>query len=136
MLRFRLGRIPVEVHPSHWLVAAFLAYSFLPGAVGNGGLADPRFLTLLLAGMAVVFVSLLVHELGHAVAGLAFGYRPSIQLVWFGGLTRSNTNGPILWWRELLLTAAGPAFGFLLYALALLASPFASGRTLAVFAVQ
>lgn len=115
MLRFRLGRIPVEVHASHLLVAALIAYSFVGDGGDAGLLAGPQLLPLLLAGMGVVFVSLMVHELGHALVALAFGYRPQIQLVWLGGYTRSNAPGPIAWWRDVLLTAAGPFFGFLLY---------------------
>ena len=111
MLRFRLGRIPVEVHFSHFAIAGFLAWSYLPG---SRDLGDPRTAVLLVAGMAVVFVSLLVHELGHALVSLAFGYQPTVQLAWFGGLTRPNATTPIPWGRDLLLTAAGPLFGFLL----------------------
>lgn len=115
MLRFRLGRIPVEVHTSHWLIAALIAYTFLPMGDGGGALGGQQLLPLLLVGMAVVFISLLVHEMGHALVALAFGYRPSIQLVMLGGLTQPNAPGPIAWWRDVLLTAAGPLFGFLLY---------------------
>lgn len=126
MLRFRLGRIPVEVHTSHWVLAVLIAYSFLPASAagGAGALGGQNLLPLLLVGVAVVFVSLLVHELGHALVGLAFGYRPSIQLVMLGGLTQPNAPGPIPWWRDVILTAAGPFFGFLLYIGAKLASPY------------
>src|SRR5690348_8824554 len=118
MLRFRLGRIPVEVHPSHLIVAAFIAWSFVSGAQLSDGssLASSQMVGLMLAGIAVVFLSLLVHELGHALAALAFGYEPQIQLMWLGGNTRPNAPGPIVWWRDVLLTAAGPLFGFALFA--------------------
>jgi Zn-dependent protease len=115
MLRFRLGRIPVEVHPSHLLVAAFLAYSFVPQGP-NGPLASgSTLLSLVIAGAIVVFVSILVHELGHALVAVAYGYRPQIQLAWLGGNTRPNATGPIPWHRDVLLTLAGPLAGFLLY---------------------
>ncbi len=67
--------------------------------------------------VAIIFVSVLVHELGHALVSLAFRYRPSIQLVALGGLTQPNAPGPIPWNREVLVTLAGPlvgaSFGFL-----------------------
>lgn len=116
MLRFRLGRIPVEVHPSHWVVALLIAYTFVPVAAGQA------LFPLLLVGIGVIFLSLLVHELGHALVALAFGYRPQIQLAMLGGTTQSNAPGPIAWWRSLILSAAGPLFGLLLYIVSRLVS--------------
>src|SRR5277367_2908019 len=122
MLRFRLGPIPVEVHPSHLLMAI---------AFGSLGLSDrdpsvwPRralashdsfthaatVVAVVAIWVVIVFVSVLVHELGHALVSLAYHYQPSIQLVGLGGLTRPNAPGPIPWHREVLLTAAGPLVG-------------------------
>jgi Zn-dependent protease len=110
MLRFRLGSIPVEVHPSHILVSAALAMTFTGRAERGGG----QMLAYVVGWVVTVFVSVLVHELGHAVVSRAFGYRPSIALVWMGGHTQPNAPGPIPWHRNVLLTAAGPLFGFLL----------------------
>jgi Zn-dependent protease len=64
--------------------------------------------------MFIVFVSVLVHELGHAVASRAFGYQPTITLAWLGGHTQPNAPGPIPWGRDVVLTLAGPLFGLLL----------------------
>lgn len=128
MLRFRLGSIPVEVHPSHLLLSALLGWSSLPAqgspafqswpfaglsgpdAPGFGRAATAHILTWVL----VVFVSVLVHELGHALTGRAFGYRPSISLVWMGGLTQTHAEGRIPWHKDVTLTFAGPLFGLLL----------------------
>lgn len=110
MLRFRLGSIPVEVHPSHILVSAALAMTFTGRTERGAG----QMLAFVLAWVVTVFVSVLVHELGHAVVSRAFGYRPSIELVWMGGNTQPNAPGPIPWHHNVLLTAAGPLFGFLL----------------------
>ena len=115
MLRFRLGRIPVEVHYSHFAIAGFLAWQFLSGFTGGSpDLGQPMVAALLVAGMLVVFVSLLVHELGHALVSLAFGYQPTVQIAWFGGSTQPHAPAPIPWAKDLLLTFAGPLFGFLL----------------------
>ena len=107
MLRFRIWRIPVEVHPSHFLVAALFGYASLDWR-------DTRRATLLLISwVAIVFVSVLLHELGHALAARSFGYRPRIELVWMGGLTHPNAGAPIPWYKDVLLTLAGPVLGLL-----------------------
>ena len=113
MLRFRIGPIPVHVEPGHFLTAAVLglnAFQILPPQ-----LAMPYFISWI----AIVFFSVLIHELGHAVVSLAFGYRPSIRLVWMGGLTQPNAPGPIPWYAETLLTLAGPGFGIAVWLLSL-----------------
>jgi Zn-dependent protease len=67
-----------------------------------------------LSWMFIVFVSVLVHELGHAVVSRAFGYQPTITLAWMGGHTHPNAPGPIPWHKDVVLTLAGPLFGLLL----------------------
>ena len=107
MLRFRIGRIPVEVHPGHFLFAAVLGYQGM-------NWRDPRTAVLyLISWIAIVFFSVLLHEMGHALASLFFGYRPGVQLVWTGGLTHPNAGGAIPWHRDVLLTLAGPSVGLL-----------------------
>ncbi|ATB50383.1 M50 family metallopeptidase [Corallococcus macrosporus] len=125
MFRFRLGSIPVEVHPSHLLVSGMLAWSSVPAAQ-NGwpfrmvdgaptlGHAS-AMVVYILSWMLIVFVSVLIHEMGHALASRLFGYRPSIALVWMGGHTLpTDAPGPLPWKRDLLITAAGPFFGLML----------------------
>jgi Zn-dependent protease len=108
MLRFRIWRIPVEVHPGHFLVAALLGYQ------GLDWQRDSRRATLLLLSwIAIVFFSVLLHELGHALAFRAFGYRPRIELVWTGGLTHPNAGAPLPWHKDVLATLAGPVLGLL-----------------------
>jgi Zn-dependent protease len=71
--------------------------------------------------VAIVFVSILVHELGHAVVGRAFGAEPSIVLHGFGGEThlgQIRLSRP----RHALMSAAGPFAGFALAALVSLAT--------------
>jgi len=64
----------VTVLPSFFLVAAVL----------GGMTADLRTLVV---WVAVVFVSVLLHELGHSAMGLAFGLEPSVLLHGMGGTT-------------------------------------------------
>ncbi len=75
--QFRLLGIPIRIEPLFWLVAVLLGYQ----------LGDAR---LVIMWVAVVLVSVLVHELGHAVALKAFGQRSAIVLHGFGGLTFSQ----------------------------------------------
>ena len=111
MLAFRIGSIPVQVRPTHLLIGAFIAWTWVP-AVRTGELH--LALLGLLGGMFVVFVSILVHELGHATVARLYGYQPEIVIEWFGGHTQPNAPGPIPWVKDVLLTFAGPLFGFLL----------------------
>lgn len=100
-LRFKLGSIPVEIQPWFWLMAAVL----------GGNMLGPRILIWIL----VVFVSVLVHELGHALAVLAFGGRARILLYSFGGLTFPSRR--FSKWKDIAMSVAGPGAGFLLAAL-------------------
>ncbi len=66
------------------------------------------------AWIAIVFVSILIHELGHALTARSFGAEVAIELNGIGGLTRwsipSNSLGP---GRRALVAAAGSAVGVL-----------------------
>ncbi len=125
MLRFRLGSIPIDVHFSHfamsgliaWLTADWLQFGGWPGeAVRHPADAEAKltYAGVVALWMLIVFVSVLVHELGHALVAKTFGYRPSIQLVGLGGLTNPNANETIPWHRDVLLTLAGPLSGLAL----------------------
>ena len=70
----------------------------------------------------MVFVSVLVHELGHAVAFRAFGYTSTVQLIMFGGVTTPATDAPLSWGKDVVTTLAGPLFGVSLGFLCLWAS--------------
>src|SRR5436309_2919858 len=101
-LRFRLLGVPVTVHPLFWLGAVVL------------GIDIARRLDLLLIWVACVFVGVLVHEMGHALAARAFGSGEArIWLLMFGGLAM---GGGRLWarWQRIAFSLAGPAAGFLL----------------------
>jgi len=106
---FRLAGFPVRVHPLFWLMA------FLIGAGGGERLA-------LVIWMAAVFVSILVHELGHAFTMRYFGQDARVVLYMMGGLAIPESSpwrassgrrvrGPL---SQILISAAGPGAGFLL----------------------
>jgi Zn-dependent protease/tetratricopeptide (TPR) repeat protein len=108
-LRFSLVGFPVVVEPGFWVVMALLGFNAYAGA--------PLFLALWLA---VGFVSILLHELGHAVAMRHYGSGAHIRLQAFGGVTFSDR--PFGRWQQVAVSVAGPAAGFLLGGLVVLAA--------------
>lgn len=114
MIRFSLFGIPVEVQPFFWITLLIL------GGMGERGGGDNAAAIMSIAiFMLVGFVSILVHEFGHALTGrkLGGGY-PRVVLHAFGGLAycegaRLDKKG------QFWMTAAGPGAGFLLLLLTL-----------------
>ena len=114
-LRFRIGSIPVRIHPLFWLVTALM----------SSGNVDPlRMITWI----GVCFVSILIHELGHALLMKRYGQQPRIVLYGMGGLAISDGGGWARtklvgynhrrrWLESVLIAAAGPGAGFALAAL-------------------
>src|SRR5271169_6821462 len=76
--RFRLFGIPVSVQPWFWLTTLFMGAN--------------RSVGMLLIWIAVCFVSILLHEVGHVMAYRAFGEQGSIVLYGWGGLAFSNRS--------------------------------------------
>ena len=111
MIRFKLLGFPVSIEPFFWLVIALLG-----GALRAN---SPQAVLLLLVWMLVVLVSILVHELGHALAGRRYGATPEIRLHGFGGMAVMH-GGRFNRLQSILVSAAGPAFGFALGVLVLL----------------
>jgi Zn-dependent protease len=72
--------------------------------------------------VAVVFVSVLVHELGHALIGRAFGLTPQIELHGMGGTTSWVEPRDVGHARSMAISVAGPFAGFLIAAALLLAT--------------
>jgi Zn-dependent protease len=67
--------------------------------------------------VGVVSVSVLFHELGHALVARRYGYRPWIELYGMGGLThleRSEETADASWTSDLAIALAGPLFGLAL----------------------
>jgi Zn-dependent protease len=66
--------VPVRVEWTFWIIAVLLGI----GAYSGG---------LLVAWVAVVFVSILVHEFGHALVLRAYEQKPRVVLLGMGGVT-------------------------------------------------
>jgi stage IV sporulation protein FB len=94
---FHLGDIGVRIDLSFFVVIGVIGM-FAPG------------LAELALWVAVATVSVLVHELGHAVAFRRFGSPASIQLHGLGGLTTGRRLPPA---RNLVVSLAGPLAGIL-----------------------
>jgi stage IV sporulation protein FB len=113
-LQFDIAGIPVRVHPLFWLIALFVS-----------GVGETIGIQLVL-GVFIVFLSILIHELGHAFTMRGYGERPRVVLYMMGGLAISGGEGvwdlgyrqrqrsPV---EQIIISAAGPAAGFALAAL-------------------
>src|SRR5262245_51540261 len=95
--------IPVKIDLSFLFICAVLAY---------GRLSAPAFL---IEWLAVIFVSILVHELGHALVARSFGMSPQILLYSMGGLTSWTDEKGISHAKRIAGSLAGPFAGFLFY---------------------
>src|SRR5215470_860576 len=100
--------IPVKVQPFFLLVVGFLGYS-----------RDLPF-EFLVEWIIVVFISILAHELGHALTVRAFGLSPQILIYGFGGLTSWTDEKDVSPIKRIAISLAGPFAGFLFYGLIML----------------
>ena len=125
-LNFSVAGIPVRVHPLFWVI------SFLFGFSANNLLYT--FIWVL-----AIFLSVLVHELGHAFAFRRYGLRSSIVLHFAGGLTVPESVSWGSTWanvalsprEEIVVSLAGPFSGFMLATLIVL-GVIVSGGSIAV----
>lgn len=115
-LNFSIAGIRVRVHPLFWVIAILLGSS-------------SASLFNIIMWMFVVFISILVHELGHAFAFRRFGQDSYVILHFMGGLTVPESS-PLggSYYNQVRLTPnqnifislAGPFAGFLLVAVIVL----------------
>jgi Zn-dependent protease len=103
---FRVGPFPVTIEPSFLIVAVLL-----------GPLGGP--IIGIVSWALVVFVSVLVHELGHAVVGRSLGAKPQVFLRGLGGVTLNPLPRRLTPFENIKLSLAGPLAGLLPGALAL-----------------
>src|SRR5262245_8824792 len=100
---FRLFGVNVEVQLGFWVMAFLFGWR-------TGDVPKPD----VLVWMLVVFVSVLVHEYGHALAIKRLGIEPEITLHWMGGHTTWNAPLPVGRPYRIFISLAGPFAGFAL----------------------
>ena len=106
-LRFSLFGIPVRVTPMFWLGSVLLGWDNMS--------SGPPYL---LMWVVVCFISVLVHEMGHALVARWMGcYVVEVSLYLMGGVAvyvpgKNHSQG-----KSILIALAGPTAGFLLFGL-------------------
>lgn len=105
---FSLFGFPVRIRISFLVVT---------GLIGLLSIQEPL---RIVAWMLVVGVSILVHELGHAFMGRAFGRNARIELHGMGGVCVYEPGAELTTARRILIALAGPMAGFVLGGLVLL----------------
>ncbi|MBK8782022.1 MAG: hypothetical protein IPO22_09505 [Anaerolineales bacterium] len=121
-LRFSIAGIPVRVHPLFWLIAILFGSS--AGSIVS-----------ILSWVVAIFVSILIHELGHAFAMRRYGQGSQIILHFAGGLTVPESiawgggyaNIAITANQQIFISLAGPFSGFLFAGLVLAVSAALGG---------
>ncbi|MCA8986997.1 MAG: site-2 protease family protein [Planctomycetaceae bacterium] len=101
-ITFSLFGIPIRVHPMFWLIAVVLGWA-------------AQRPDLIVIWVMCLFLSILVHELGHALMSRAFGNSPHIVLYHMGGYAAYQPTYGHSYWKSIAILIAGPFAGFLLY---------------------
>ena len=103
MIRFSILGIPVQVDPWFWITMAFIG-----GGLSAGSSIE---IILVLVFMFAGFLSILLHELGHAMMIRKYGLPTAITLRAFGGFA-SYPAGHLDRKQSFIVTAAGPGVQF------------------------
>ncbi|KYF95149.1 hypothetical protein BE17_32705 [Sorangium cellulosum] len=101
-MSFRLFGVSVDVQLGFWLSAALLGY----------GIVAREQYQLFVVWILVVFLSVLMHEFGHALAIKRHRIEPEITLHFMGGTTTWRSLLPLGRLQHVLISLAGPFAGF------------------------
>lgn len=113
-LSFRLGGIPVHMPWSSLLGILIISYLWFDNFRLASAYDDGRAYVLTGAFAVLFYVTILGHELAHAVAARMSGFPVSgITLWWLGGFTSFQRTVPSAL-RDGLIAAAGPVSSFLI----------------------
>jgi Zn-dependent protease len=123
----RIRGIPLRVHPSWFIILVLFTLAFQQQAARLPDASGSPLLSWLvgLATALLLFISVLLHELGHSLVALREGVKViSITLILFGGVARVERECSTAM-GAFRVAAAGPAVSFVLAGL-LLASQHAA----------
>lgn len=114
MLEFTLFKIPVRVEPIFWITLGLIGFMSTRGLGGDAVLMASALFVM--AG----FISILIHELGHALMIRKYNQATQIVLSSFGGY--ATISGPLDRKQSFLVSISGPAlqlaFGLAVYFIA------------------
>ena len=116
-LTFNLFGFEVRTHPAFFIMPILLGRGFL-SAFQNSVNTGVGWLVLI----AVFWLSVLIHELGHTFAFRFYGIHSRIVLYWMGGLAipdganvwRSRRSNSLRPGQQIVVSLAGPVAGLLL----------------------
>src|SRR3954468_19266570 len=114
----RVFGIRIGASPS-WFVVLFLMIYYLSGLFNDllVGYSNTTAYAIAVAGALLFFLSLILHELGHALVAIRNGIGvTSIDLWFFGGLAKL-TREPTTPGQDFRIAAAGPAVTLLIFGL-------------------
>jgi len=138
-LRFQLLGFPVRVSWTFWLAGVVFGYGLVQSLDYYFRDASPGIMPLLLLWTLCLFVSILIHEMGHALAFRQNGIHASIVLYHFGGLAIPHSSyspghspGRLRPQQDIWISLAGP-LAQLASAAVLVAAVKAAGYRLTVF---
>jgi stage IV sporulation protein FB len=100
-LHFRLLGIPVIVHPLFFAFAAIVSFDLVELSV-----------IFWLCAIACIFVTFLIHEMGHALAMKYFKAYPDIRLQFMSAFAAPDVH-IVQRWKRVVCIAAGPGLGLL-----------------------
>ncbi len=115
----RVFGLKIRVDPSWILIAALITWTLcrqvFPGVLPEQ--SQTVYVAMAVAAMLLLFVSLLLHELAHAMTGRRYGvHTEAITLFLFGGVAEM-TREPARARDAVRIALAGPAMSFALAAL-------------------
>ncbi len=116
MLRWRLCGIDFCIQPSFWLMSALFGYLVVGMGMRMEGVEMLKYIGI---WVLCTLLSVMVHELGHAVTGKIFGIPGNITLAGMGGQAAGGFDA-LKRWQRVLVISAGPGAGFLLLFLVVL----------------
>jgi len=132
-LCFRIGPFHVRVTPFFWVMAIVLGWGLtqsMDRALSEAAGASPGAGVLLVLWISAVFISILIHELGHALAMRYYGMDCYIVLYHFGGIAVPDSAASFAQFggtarrrdgkSQIIISAAGPAVQLILAAIVLL----------------